>query len=193
MPINPPRFIDFKPGWVYSSSVIFSGWTAMTAKIKSSEWSDFSQRFVRIHGLPQGTELRLYRRSNGRRVRSDFSIKRKAVNRTNVAQLSGTDRVSDLLADAKAILSTDINARGLEMWLFGPDGNWINGNAHLQTVRNMEPTLQDNGEPIEAFLDLLTDAGIDDIPIRQAGVLYNRLRDVMGGDYFDKQLLRTKQ
>jgi hypothetical protein len=165
----------------------------MTAKIKSSEWSDFSQRIVRIHGLPKGTELRLYRRRDDRRVRSDFSVKRKAVNRTNVAQLNGTDRVSDLLADAKTLLSTDIDARGLEMRLYGPDGDRINGNTYLQTVRNMEPALQDDVEPVEIFLDLLADVGIDDIPIRQAGALYSRLRDVMGGDYFDKQLLRTVQ
>jgi len=163
----------------------------MTAKIKSSEWSDFSKRIVRIRGLPKGTELRLYRRSDGRRVRSDFSVKRKAVNRTNVEQLNGTDRVSDLLADARTLLSTDIDARGLEMRLYGPDGDRINGNTYLQTVRNMEPAIQDDEEPVEIFLDLLADVGIDDIPIRQAGALYSRLRDVMGGDYFDKQLLRT--
>ncbi len=165
----------------------------MTAKIKSSEWSDFSQRFVRIHRLPKGTELRLYRRSDGRRVRSDFSVKRKAVNRTNVTRLIGNDRVSELLADARALLSTDIDARGLEMRLYGPDGDRINGNTHLQTVRSMEPALQDDGEPVEIFLDLLADVGIDDIPIRQAGALYSRLRDVLGGDYFDRQLLRTAQ
>ena len=165
----------------------------MTAKIKSSEWSDFSYRIVRIHGLPKGTELRLYRRSDGRRVRSDFSIKRKSVNRTNVAQLESTDRVSDLLANARALLSTDIDARGLEMQLYGPGGDRIYGNTHLQTVRKMEPALQDDGEPVEIFLDLLADVGIDDIPIRQAGTLYRRLRDVMGGDYFDTQLLRITQ
>lgn len=166
----------------------------MTAKIKSSEWSDFSRRIVRIHGLPKGTELRLYRKNDGRRVRTDFNIKRKAVNRTNVAQMSGTDRVSDLLADAKTLLSTDIDARDLEMRLYAPDGDRIYGNTHLQTVRNMEPALKDDdNESIEIFLDLLGDAGIDDIPIRQAGALYNRLRDVMGGDCFDKQLLRSAQ
>ena len=165
----------------------------MTAKIKSSEWSDFSQRIVRIHGLPKGTELRLYRKRDGRRVRSDFSVKRKGVNRTNVAQLTGTDRASDLMAGAKALLTTDIDARGLEMRLYGPDGDRIYGNTYLQTIRQMEPALQNDGEPVEIFLDLLAEFGIDDIPIRQAGALYHRMRDVMGGDYFDKQLLRTTQ
>lgn len=165
----------------------------MAAKIKSSEWSDFSHRIVRIHGLPKGTELRLYRRSDGRRVRSDFGVKRRAVNRTNVAQLNGSDRISDLLANAKSLLSTDVDARGLEMQLYGPGGGRIYGNTHLQTVRNMEPALQGDGEPVEIFLDLLADLGIDDIPLRQAGALYHRLRDVIGGDYFDKQLLRAAQ
>lgn len=163
----------------------------MTAKIKSSAWSDFSQRVVRIHGLPRGSELRLFRKSDGRRVRSDFNIKRKSVNRTNVAQLRNGDRVSDLLADVRTLLSTDIDARGLEMRLYGPDGDRINGNTNIQTVQNMEPALQDDGEPVEIFLDLLGEVGIDDIPIRQAGALYKRLRDVMGEDYFDKQLLRA--
>lgn len=165
----------------------------MTAKIKSSAWSDFSQRVVRIHGLPRGSELRLFRKSDGRRVRSDFSVKRKSVNRTNVAQLREGDRVSDLLADVRTLLSTDIDARGFEMRLYGPDGDRINGNTSIRTVQNMEPALQNDGEPIEIFLDLLGDVGIDDIPIRQAGALYKRLRDVMGGDYFDERLLRTAQ
>lgn len=165
----------------------------MTAKIRSSVWSDFSQRIVRVHGLPRGTELRLYRLSDGRRVRSDFGVKRRAVNRTSVAQLEGTDRVSDLLADARDLLSTDIGARGLEMRMYGPNGVRINGNTHLQTVRNMEPALQDDEEPMGIFLDLLADVGIDDIPVYQAGALYSRLRDVLGGDQFDRQLLKTTQ
>ena len=162
----------------------------MTAKMKSSQWSDFSQRVVRIHGLPKGSELRLYRKGDGRRVRSDFGIKRKAVNRSNITQLGGTDRISEFFADVMRLLSTDITARGFEMRLYGPDGDRIYGNTFVQTVRDIEP-LQSRVDPVEIFLDVLEEAGIDDISLRQAGALYTSLRDIMGGEHFDKHLLRA--
>jgi hypothetical protein len=113
-----------------------------------------------------------------------------AINRTNVTRLAGTARVSDLLADARALLSTDIDARGFEMRLYGPDGDRINGNTTLQTVRDMEPALRDDGQPLAIFFNLLADVGLDEISFEQAGDLYGRLHEVMGGDDFDKRLLR---
>ena len=86
------------------------------------------------------------------------------------------------------LLSTDIVARGLEIRLYGPDGNRINGNTHLQTVRNLQAQPQDNEDPIAIFLDLLSDVGIDDLSIGQVGLLYRRLCDVVGGKYFDEKL-----
>lgn len=165
----------------------------MAAKLKSSDWSDFSERFVRIQSLPRGTELRLYRLRDDRRVRSDFSVKRKAINRTNVPQLDDSVRVMKLLEEARTLLSTDIDARGLEMRLYAPDGTHIGNSKSLGKVRQMEPAVTDKNEPFEIFSELLDDVGLGDVSVREAGKLYVKLCEVVGNDLFDKQLLRLAQ
>lgn len=163
----------------------------MKEKIKSGEWSDFSKRIVRIHGLPDEAEIRLYRKKDGRRIRSDFVVKRKAVNSGNVVQLKDTDRVSDFLAAVRDLLSTDVEARGLEMRLYDEDGNRVNGNTQLKRLRISE--LKPSQRPMDVFFDLLGEAGIDDIQVHQAGKLYCRLGEVVGLDYFEKQLMKAVQ
>jgi hypothetical protein len=164
----------------------------MAAKLKSSQWSDFSDRVVHICRLPKGTALRLYRKSDDRRVRSDLSVKRKLVTSANIRSLNDYDTVSDFLSKIRMLLSTNIEARGLEMRLYGPDGGRIYGNTRIRTVKQMEPSVvKDDSEIFETFLDLLETAGLDDISLRQAGGLYSKLREIVG-DELDKRLLRSK-
>lgn len=151
---------------------------------KISSWSDFSQRFLRFQRLAHGAELRLYRRHDGRRVRSDFSIKRRAINANNVKLLEGSDRVSELIQSAKDVLTTDIDARGIEMRLYGPGNDRVNGNTQVKTLRP-----ESDSKGIDCFIELLSEAGVDDIPIAQAGKLYNKLAVLVGREHFEKRLL----
>lgn len=165
----------------------------MALKLKSSEWRDFSERIVRIYGLPKGSELRLYRKRDGRRVRSDMVIKRRAVNRSNVKQLKGADTVAHLLRRACTLLSTDIEARGLEVRLYGPDGGRVYGNTHIRTFRESWPAGGEwDSESADVFLNILETSGLGDASLQQAFALYNQLRKVIGEEFFENQLLRHK-
>jgi Transposase zinc-binding domain len=66
----------------------------------------------------------------------------------------GAKNVRDFLDFAHSLLSTDIQARGFEMVLFGPDEERIYGNTLLRTVRSMaaKPTDGDGEKAIELFI-----------------------------------------
>ncbi|AGN83535.1 DUF1152 domain-containing protein [Pseudomonas sp. GD03651] len=161
----------------------------MAAKMKSGTWQDFSQRFLRAHGMPVGCELRLYRK-DGRKVRSDLGIKRRAINRSNITVLKGSDRISELITDAARLLSTDVLARGYEMGLYSPEGDRVYGQTYVETIRSLQETKK-QVDPIEVFIDLLEDAGVDDLTLRQVGSLYSRLSEIFDNGHFEKMLLKA--
>jgi hypothetical protein len=153
----------------------------MARKLKISTLANFSSRLVKFHKLPNGTEIRLYRKKTGRRVRSDFTVKRKGINAGNISKHDNLSNVKDFLNEARNLLSTDIEARGLEMQLFGPDGNRVNGNTLLGTVRSFEPNItEDSDKALDLFITILENCGLEDITIRQAGRLYNQLNEILG-------------
>ncbi|MBV1929544.1 MAG: hypothetical protein KUG81_08550 [Gammaproteobacteria bacterium] len=163
----------------------------MARKLKSSSLADFSSRLVRFHKLPNGVEIRLYRRKTERRVRSDFTVKRKGINSKNVAKLNDSLNVRDFLNEARGLLSTDIEARGLDMELFAPDGSRINGNKLLGNVRKFEPQInEDSDEALNLFITLLENCGLEDISIRQAGQLYDQLNGIIDNS-LDVSLLKN--
>ena len=96
-------------------------------------WEEFSRKFVAKQDLPLGAELRLY--SNDRRKRADWHVKCRRF-KSLVKVLDG-DRVSSLLDVATNQLSTDIVAQGLKLRLLGPQGQVVNGNTLVRTVRAM--------------------------------------------------------
>ena len=152
----------------------------MARKLKSSSLADFSTRLVRFHKLPNGTEIRLYRKKTERRVRSDFTVKRKGINSKNLEKFGDSWNVSDFLDEARAILSTDIEARGLEMQLYAPDGSKINGNTLLGNVRKFDPKIdEDCGKALNLFFTLLENCGVEDISVLQAGQLYCQLNEII--------------
>jgi len=152
----------------------------MARKLKSSTLADLSSRLVKFHELPYGTETRLYRKKTGRRVRSDFTVKRIAINSKNIAKLDDSRNVTDLLNESINLLSTDIEARGLEMELFAPDGSKVDENTLLGTVRAFEPQVTDDcDEGFDLFMTLLENSGLEDISVRQAGRLYNQLNGIV--------------
>ncbi|MEX2636743.1 hypothetical protein [Alteromonas macleodii] len=88
--------------------------------------------------------------------------------------------VRDFLDEARALLSTDVEARGLEMQLFAPDGSRIYGNTLLGNVRKLEPKIEeDSGKPLNLFLMLLENSGLEDISLRQAGNLYRQINEII--------------
>lgn len=152
----------------------------MARKLKSSSLADFSTRLVRFHKLPNGTEIRLYRKKTERRVRSDFTVKRKGINSKNLEKIGDSWNVGDFLDEARAILSTDIEARGLKMQLYAPDGSKINGNTLLGNVRKLAPKIdEDGGKALNLFFTLLENCGVEDISVLQAGQLYCQLNEII--------------
>ncbi|AFS39165.1 hypothetical protein AWH61_12300 [Alteromonas sp. W12] len=152
----------------------------MARKLKSSSLADFSTKLVRFHKLPNGTEIRLYRKKTERRVRSDLTVKRKGINSKNIEVFKDSWNVRDFLDEARALLSTDVEARGLEMQLFAPDGSRIYGNTLLGNVRKLEPKIEeDSGKPLNLFLMLLENSGLEDISLRQAGNLYRQINEII--------------
>lgn len=164
-----------------------------TRRLKSSTWADFSSRVVKFYELPNGTEIRLYRKKTERKVRSDFKVKRKMITSRNIAKPDNSSNVTDLLYELSDLLSTDIEARGLEMKLFSPNGSRVNGNTLLGTVRKFEPQVTDDSdEAFDLFITLLEDCGLEDVSIRQAGRLYDQINDIVD-KVLDKSLLINKR
>ena len=92
--------------------------------------------------------------------RLDFTLKRKFINSTTVRKLDDGKNVRDFLDFARSLLSTDIQARGFEMVLFGPDGERINGNILLRTVGDIQQNqlMGMEEKAIELFITLLENA-----------------------------------
>jgi hypothetical protein len=110
----------------------------MPKKLIETRWSVFSDAFVRFQRLPFGSGMRLIDKS-GRKKRADFRVKRVRVNSQNASVAADFENVKSLLDSARGLLSTDLHARRLTIELVGPDGQQINGNTRLLTVRQMEP------------------------------------------------------
>ncbi len=110
-----------------------------------STWDGYSRKFVKRQGLPLGTELHLYD-ANGRKKRSDWQVKRRKVG--SVPRAAETETVHSLLQTATDLLSTDINARRLKIYLVSSQGDRIPGNTHVGTVRAL-PRLRTEDELAE--------------------------------------------
>jgi hypothetical protein len=164
----------------------------MARTLKSSALSDFSSKLVKFHKLPNGTEIRLYRKKTKRRVRSDFTVKRQAINPKNISKLDDSSNVRDFLDKSRALLSIDIEARGFEMRLYAPDGSKLNGNTLLESVRKFEPHItEDSDEVFDLFITFLENCGLEDITIRQTSRLYNHLNEILD-DSLGRFLLRNE-
>lgn len=116
----------------------------MATKLIQSQWGVFSRNFTKFHRLPFGTELRLYD-SHGRKKRKDFLVKRRRINSKTMSRVDDGDNVRSLLDSVSGVLSTNLKARRLRLELYSPNGERINGNMLISTVREMEalPTSDD--------------------------------------------------
>jgi hypothetical protein len=152
----------------------------MARRLKSSTLVEFSARLVRLFGLPRGSEIRVYRKKTGRRVRSDSTVKWRAIDAKNIERLPDSSNVRELLDEALGVLSTDLEARGCDVYLYAPDGNRLNGNTLLGTVRSLEPIASEHdGEEFDTFIALLENSGLEDISLQQAGRLYRQLDQIL--------------
>ena len=102
-----------------------------------SAWGDFSRKFVRAQDLPHGTALHLYDTTTGRKKRSDWQVKRRRIR--HARRIDDDATVSVLLRTARKLLSTDIEARRLTMYLVGPSGDVVQGNTRVKTIRAFPP------------------------------------------------------
>lgn len=165
----------------------------MAKALKTSTFAEFSAKFVRFHGLPFGCELKLWRDKSERYARNDMLVKRKGINRKNCQPLSDDQRIRELLDEAERMLSMDLKARGLTLWLTGPDGSSIDTRTHTGTVRAMEaaeePYITD-GKAI--FQEVIESCGLDDVlSVKQSGALYSALKEICG-DELDDDLLNWR-
>lgn len=158
-------------------------------KVKSCTISEFSEKITKYQGLPRGTEIRFYNKKTERRVRSDFTLKRRNINRKNLRKIDSGDNVKSYLDLARSIISTEIEVRGMEIRLYSPDGARLNGNMLISNVRALVPKDSETAEiPFEIFSELLESCGIEDCTIRQVGALYSVLGQIVGVK-FDSCLL----
>lgn len=103
-----------------------------------STWEVFSTNFAKFHRLPFGTELRLYD-TDGRRRRADMVVKRQRISAKSLPRVEDDENVKALLDVASGMLSMDLRARRWRLQLHAPDGELINGNEKVRTVRRRTP------------------------------------------------------
>jgi len=161
----------------------------MAKRVIDESLRDFSASFTRFHRLPNGVQLRIW---NGKRyVRGDFTIKRHAINATTLGQLNGGSTVRDLLDQAESVLSMNLKARKRthELYLVGTDGNAINGNTHVDSVRELDPLPNDasDAKAREVFASLFDLMGIA-TSAKKRDILYDELRAILDQS-FEKALL----
>lgn len=109
----------------------------MPRKLIQTQWGVFSKNFAKFHRLPFGTDLRLFN-SAGKKKRSDFKVKRQRLNSKTMLRIGDNENVRFLLDSALTLMSTDLNARRLNLELFNPNGEFVNGNTLVQTLREMD-------------------------------------------------------
>ena len=164
---------------------------AMSKRMKESTISDFSERTTRVAGLPVGCEIRFFKKRDGRKVRSDFVLKRRAINTTNLPEPADTDTVSSYLDSVKALLSTELQTRGLDMHFYNQKGQPIVGNTRIGTVRKSDVTYLANFRHAPVFLfGTIVDnskAFDESLSLAQTRDLYNEFRDIFG-DVLDSTL-----
>ena len=165
----------------------------MSKQLKESTIAELSQRVVAHTLLPNGSELRFTRRSTGRRVRSDFVVRRRHVNATNLPIPDDKDRVSLLLDNVVALLSTDLKARGIDLNLFAPYGVPIAKQTQIGSVRTSYPGIvEDSGDdPVDLFATLIDNADIDFKPtLLQLRGLYQEMTNMLG-EGFENAILKN--
>lgn len=176
-------------------------------KVKETTLADLSWRVVDQAGLPNGCEVRAYRRKNDRRVRSDFEIIRRHITEKTLPRPRGSTTVAALIEDLYSLIVTDFKARGIVLRLHGPQGQWIDGHTHLKSVREMEPvpvapgdaeyfagsTVEtppagESRDTMQTFWRLLENAGVpDSLTVSQSGSLYKELSKLGAG--FERSLI----
>lgn len=158
----------------------------MSRKLKESSIIDFSQRVTEMARLPNGTELRFLRKCDGRRIRSDFVVKGWHITASTLPVPDDKDTVSTFLENARALLSTDLKARGIELSLVGPNSEALFGNTHIGNVRKIpgRPSSGEQGATVELFGMLVENADIaEDLSLQQLGALFREFRDMLGQDF----------
>lgn len=162
----------------------------MTKQLKESTIAELSQRVVAHSLLPNGSELRFTRRSTGRRVRSDFVVRRRHVTEANLPVPDDKDRVSHLLENVVGLLSTDLKARGIEVNLFAPYGVPIAKQTQIGSVRTYPGIVEDSGDdPVDLFSVLIDNADIDFEPsLLQLRGLFREMSDMLGEGFSNAML-----
>jgi hypothetical protein len=156
---------------------------ARKSKTKKSPLKDFSSRFVKLQGLPNGTEVRLYRRRDHRRVRSDLVLERKLMSARVMEKMDDDKNVRDVLNFARSLLLTPIEDEGFEMILFGSNGERLNGNVLLRNVRLMppKPFEGDDTRVFELLSQALQNAGFEEPTLGQTALLFHELDTIVDG------------
>jgi len=155
----------------------------MSKQLKQSTIADFSQRVVDLAELPNGCSLRFTYTRTKRQVRSDFTVKRKHVTATNLSIPDGDDTLATFLQAVGELLSTDLKARGIEIQLIGPNGEFFAGNTHMKTIRAL-PGLppEDDDDTVALFGQILLNAGLgDELSKSQTQQLYRELKNTLSG------------
>lgn len=166
----------------------------MTHRLKETTLLEFSDRVVRLAGFPPGTAVALFRKDSGRRVRSDFVLKRQPLVAKSFVKPAPGDGVGEFLAALRELLSTDIEERGLELRLLGPQDQWLDERTRIGVVWMLAVEADEQPAPTDSmslFEMLLENAHLDDeLSPGAARRLYRELVSTLGPEF--ENLLERK-
>lgn len=168
----------------------------MTLRQKESSLRELSDRIVQLMNLPQGTTIFLVRKDTGRKVRSDMTIRRRAMVAKSFGELDSGDTIGKLLAKLRRHISTDLEARGLVMRISGPQGQWLDPQTAIGPVRLLPAVVGASGqleEPAHLFVQIVELAGVDDdLPKSTAVSLFNELQRALGPEFAELITRKSK-
>ena len=154
----------------------------MLVKLKESSVADLSERVTKLALLPHGCKVNFFHIKKDKPVRPTLVLRRQHVTAKTFPCPADNVRVTAFLESVRALVSTDLKARGIGMSLLGPRKELFDGHTMLKTVRAVLglPGPEANNT-FELFLLVAENAGLaEQLSIRQAGALFHELSSVVG-------------
>jgi len=155
----------------------------MAKKLTEGDIVDFSHRVTTLGLLPNGTEIRFFRKRDGRRVRSDFTITRQHIITSNLPVPGGKESVAAFIERALKLVTTDLKARGIEARLYSPAGELLSGNTHIDSIRAL-PGLpgEEHDNTGELFGMVIVNAGLgESLTFGDVHALYREMDAMLPG------------
>lgn len=157
----------------------------MLVKLKESSIADFSERVTKLALLPYGCKVKFYHLKTAKPVRPTKVLRRKHVTARTFPCPADNVRVTAFLESVRALISTNLKARGIGMALLGPRKELFDGHTMLKTVRAV-PGLPgpEAKNTFDLFMMVLENAGLgEQLSLLQTGALYRELDGALGSSF----------